>query len=616
MSTESFTAGDVEREYGIDLLTAETLRLMLIGVSRQMFGALVRGAFSMVVRDMQDCSAAVLMDTPERVELVSSAEGCPMHAFTVQTSGHLVMREWGVDNLNQGDVVMVNDPYRGAIHQGDVNFFRPVFWEGEPVFVCYAVSHFADIGGPGPGGFWGPTKDLFEEGLRFPPTLVYSEDKPVRSAFNLLLENVRTPRAVLGDMRALYGSLCMGERLMLEVIERYGIDAVRAGARYSLDYAERSMRAGIAEMPDGDWEIEDHLDFDGVTEELHKIKVSARKRGDSIELDYSGSARQPVGSCKAGLVDLTRVIQGVKMMVDPHTPVNGGTLRPVDVVAPVGSIACPLPPASVGNHAPMAIRTGPLGLGVISKGLPDRACAMEGGESTFTAVGGLDTRPGHGGEPWGTFFVVGQGMGGTPRGRGLGVAIPMSANARGPVVEYIEREMPLIVHAYEIMINSGGAGKNPGGVAATAVIETLTPCVATGTGTRVEVPSQGIFGGGPGGLSYAFEVGKDEDGIVPSVSGLVPAEFLGRRWFGKYAKNGRPDPIAGDRWGDPLDRDAEAVLADVRNEYISRTAARVSYGVIFEGTAGVDAEATARERERLRLLRARGGWAVPIPSPW
>ena len=164
------TAEEVERRYGIDLLTAETLRLMLIGVTRQMFGSLVRGAFAIIVRDMQDCSTGVLMDGEERLELVSTAEGCPQHAFGAQGAANLVMDEWGLGNLHEGDVVMVNDPYRGAIHQGDVNFFRPVFWEGKPVFMCYAVSHFADIGGPGPGGFWGPAKDLFEEGLRFPPT--------------------------------------------------------------------------------------------------------------------------------------------------------------------------------------------------------------------------------------------------------------------------------------------------------------------------------------------------------------------------------------------------------------------------------------------------------------
>ncbi len=231
-----------------------------------------------------------------------------------------------------------------------MNLFRPVFVDGRVEFLVQSTTHLVDVGGPVSGGLANGMQTHFEEPLKFPPTLLYANDIPVRPIFNFMLENNRVPQLMLGDLRALYGCLVIGERQLLELIDRGGFANVRAAGMYAIEQTEASMRAGIAKLPDGDYTAEDFLDEDGVVNEKIPVHVTVKVRGDSMEIDFSGSGRQPLGNVGTAWCEATRCVQAVKMLVDPSTPVNSGTMRPIETLLPAGSVVQSLPPTSVSNH--------------------------------------------------------------------------------------------------------------------------------------------------------------------------------------------------------------------------------------------------------------------------
>jgi len=219
----------------------DILRYGLTEVAREMLDSLMRSAFSPVCRDILDCTSAIHMRTDDGWETVALWEGCMQHAFTAPHIANFVMDEWDIDSMQPGDVIFVNDPWRGTIHQSDVNLLRPVFVDGRVEFLLHSTSHLVDLGGAIPGGFSNGTQTHFEEQLKLPPTLLYANDVPVRPLFNFILENNRVPQLVLGDLRALHGCLVVGERQLQDLIARGGLAKVRAAGRFAIEATEASM---------------------------------------------------------------------------------------------------------------------------------------------------------------------------------------------------------------------------------------------------------------------------------------------------------------------------------------------------------------------------------------
>jgi N-methylhydantoinase B len=199
------------------LLQLETVRYGLIEISHDMNEALLRGAFSSAVRDFMDCTTVVHMKVDDGYETVASWEGCTHHAFTSQPIVNFVMGEWDESTLKDGDVIVVNDPWRGSLHQSDINLLRPIIFDGLVEFVVHSTAHLIDLGGATPGNAGMAATSHFEEAIKLPPMLIFAEDVPVRSTFNFLLENVRLPAEDLGDLRALAGCLKIGERRLREL---------------------------------------------------------------------------------------------------------------------------------------------------------------------------------------------------------------------------------------------------------------------------------------------------------------------------------------------------------------------------------------------------------------
>jgi N-methylhydantoinase B len=618
----------------------DILRYGLTEVAREMLDSLMRSAFSPVCRDILDCTSAIHMRTDDGWETIALWEGCMQHAFTAPHIANFVMDDWDIDNMQPGDVIFVNDPWRGTIHQSDVNLLRPVFVDGRVEFLLHSTSHLVDLGGAIPGGFSNGTQTHFEEQLKLPPTLLYANDVPVRPTFNFILENNRVPQLVLGDLRALHGCLVVGERQLQDLIARGGVEKVRAAGRYAIEATEASMRRGIASIPDGDYTAEDFLDEDGVSDEPIPVHVTVKVRGDSMEIDFSGSGRQPLGNCGTAWCEASRCIEAVKLMVDPSTPVNSGTLRPIETLLPSGSVVQVLPPSSCSNHADIGAR----GINVVTQALSqamDEAFACDTGTAVVVSLGGIDTRPGHEGTPWGAFALAGGGWGGTWKDDGVSFCVIPIGNCRTSVQEHVEIESPLVIVQHEMVIDTAGAGEFRGGLGSVYSIFAESDTMVTITADRVRLGAPGSNGGGAGSPAYGWYIENfdlAEHGDPLDLSGAEPL-------FGMFDEQGRPDPNdgefgrgaryqtgkfsglilkAGDAlrfvigggggWGDPLARIPGKVLQDVRSGLVSPEFAADAHGIVITN-GDVDEAATAARRAQLAADRDQGRWSVPVATP-
>ncbi|WP_172652720.1 hydantoinase B/oxoprolinase family protein [Rhodococcus opacus] len=540
------TAKTIRSDHDLDFVTVETIRAGLIETTRHMRNNLVRSAFSNVVREILDFGAAVHSLGEDSSEMAAITEGCCHFAFTHQHMTNMVLDEGGYDNLGPGDTLFCNDPWRGSIHFPDVNLFRRVFWKDELAFVLTDATHITDIGGPVAGGFNSTAATFFEEGLRVPPTLITSGGKPVRSTINLLLENTRTPFENLGDLRALFGTLRVGETRLVALLEWYGIDAVKAGARYTLDLAEKRMRRAIELLPDGVWEGEEFIDDDAVTDEPIALRASVHKVGDSVEIDFSGSDRQPLGALTICWEETNRALIGPKMMLEPRHPMNAGAMRPFHVLAPAGSAIMGLPPTSQSMHTEIATHAANLMLTIFGRMGGEQAIAEESGCTGTHVFGGIDSRPGREGTPWGQILSVGASWGGTKTNDVISFNVTAIFNIADNTIELLERDNPVVVRGRNLQLDAAAAGKQRSGFANTMIVECISDeAFASHLLDSGRFVRQGLDGGGGGMASYLYMAKRQPDGSVRQRHGLIALEDL-EPLAGKVDDWGTEDPEFGE----------------------------------------------------------------------
>jgi N-methylhydantoinase B len=258
-----------------------------------------------------------------------------------------IIEEYGPDKLRPGDVIIANDPYRVRNHVNDVCFVRPVFVSGKVIAFVNIRAHQLDMGGIVPAGFSGSKKNVYETGVVLGPILLYSDDKPVQSTFNVIFDNARFCELLLPDIKSLYQNLLWGERLVLESVGRYGEKALLGAMRYSCDISADSMRHVLAtKIPNGIYTSEEAIDADGIDDSLtYKIKMKIVKFRENIEIDLSGTSIQARSSVNCTVLDAkTSVGVALKMLIDQGTPFSSGTFRNIDIVIPPGTLVSATPP--------------------------------------------------------------------------------------------------------------------------------------------------------------------------------------------------------------------------------------------------------------------------------
>lgn len=538
-------------------------------------------AYSEQAREGQDFSVAVF-DRAGR--MVAQGPYSPGHMGAMSFAVKNALAAHPVETLEPGDAILLNDPLLGSGHLPDFFITQPVFDDGHLIGFVVNIVHHTDVGGQRPGsqGVEG-IFDYYQEGLRIPPTKVWKAYRPDEGVIGIIAANTRTPEKVLGDLRAQRSALRVGELRMMELAQRYGRDTLFAAMEEILDRTEASLRAAIREVPDGVYTFEDFLDDWGPGTDPLRVFVTVTVAGDAITIDYEGSSPQTLSGLNS-YINYTRSYSyaAVKCLTDPFGPMNEGALRPVTVKAPEGSFLNPRPPAGGGPRAVICYRTFESVLGALAPALPDRvsAAASHMANPTF---GGWDRRHSR---RFVAYELVLSGTGARATRDGC-EAMAWAFNAANIPVEAQEARHPLVIERFELIRDSGGAGKFRGGTGVRRDMRFLADeGKLTNLTDRQAFPPYGLFGGGPGAPGRTTIVRETGEEVVHA---KASREF-------QYGDVISFQQAGAGGYGDAFERDPARVLEDVLDEYVSVEAARREYGVVIANGA-VDTEATRRERE-------------------
>jgi N-methylhydantoinase B/oxoprolinase/acetone carboxylase alpha subunit len=464
---------------------------------------------------------------------------------------------------------------------------RPVF-VGDRLFgFAGNIGHVAEIGGKAPGSFAADATDVYQEGLRLPPVKLIDRGEYVEDVWRIILSNHRTPHNTWGDFHAMIGSLETAERRIRELAERYPVDLIERATADLMDYSERRLRAEIAELPDGEYSATMLVEDDGVTPDPFRVSVTIVIRGDEIIADFTGSDPQVRGPMNCTVVVVASAIyNAVFSMVDPHTtiPRNSGCYRPIKFIAPAGSVVNVVHPGPcVGGNTDLQPKLIDLLFKAFSQAVPDRAAAASGGSSSNFLFGGIHPETG---VYYTNYHFDGHGTGGTARKDGNNGEITRHSNCRNTPIEVFEGRYPFRTLEYRLMPDSGGPGEHRGGLATTRTLEvTADEITLSCLFDRAKIPGWGLFDGKDGGLSKLLVKRKGDDTFrtfVEAYRTVSPTKFtnvlLKRGDIVRYQTPG------GGGYGDPLRRDPQSVLTDVRNGWVSIDAARAEYGVDIADT--------------------------------
>lgn len=579
----------------VDPITLQVIGGAFDTIAKEMGHILYRMSFSSIIRESQDLGAG-LFDA--KFNTLCESDSTPLHIGSLP--GYLR----GIDETLQGgkweegDVVIHSHPYYGASHSPDIAIVMPVFWQGELVGFSANTAHHVDIGSATPGLII-DIPDVFAEGMLFAGIKLYEKGKLNEGIWQFIGFNSRTPKQLKDDINAQVASAQLGVRRFQQLMETYGKDTVLGAANQLMDYSERLLRRRIAEIPDGEYYAEGWLDDDGRNRDVRlPIKVCVRIKGDSAEVDLTGSSKQvPTGfnvpfegSTKVACYFAFRALLLDTSTSEEYVPQNEGSFRPINVIAPKGSIFNPEFPAAAEARFTQCNRVIDLIVKALSPVIPKRVTAGNSASLSFVAYSGL--RPS--GDYW-VFLEVNEGAyGGRPLTDGPDSIDNLMCNTRNNPLEDLGMHLPMICDRYELRDDvMPGAGKHRGGIGVVKAQRLLTDGSITHENERHTDVPWGVFGGRVGA------VGKVEvyNAAHPDEVKQLPAKFSAYP-----CKAG--DVMAfyapcGGGYGNPLERPAEQVREDVLDGFCSREEAYESYGVVLSESLALDAAATEARRGAL-----------------
>jgi N-methylhydantoinase B len=473
-----------------DPISLAVFRSLFESVAEEMGVTLRRAAFSPNIRERLDFSCAVF-DPSAR--MVAQAAHIPVHLGSMPASVDHAVRDFA-GTFAPGDVVVLNDPYRGGTHLPDVTMISPVFAGGEPAYFVASRAHHADVGGMSPGSLPLST-ELYQEGLIIPPVKLRLSGWINEGVLALMTANSRNPQERLGDIEAQLAAQRAGENRLLAIMAEHGVDRALAHADALIAYARRMTEAAIAAIPDGEYTFEDALEGDGQAEFRIPIRAWVRVDGARMMVDFTGSAPQVAGNVNA----VTAIVRSaawycVRLLAEDDIPVNQGCFEPVTVYAEPGSVLNPYFPAAVAvGNTETGQRVVDAVLGALAQAVPGRIPAASQGTMNNLTVGGLQ----HGAQ-FVYYETIAGGHGAHPGGDGLNGRHSHMTNTLNTPVEALETALPIRVREYALRDRSGGAGAHRGGDGVRRVYEFTAPATVTlNSERRINAP-YGLAGGNPG----------------------------------------------------------------------------------------------------------------------
>ncbi len=475
----------------LDPITLSVLSSALTGIAEEMGAVLIRGAYSSNIKERRDCSTA-LFDA--RGRMVAQAEHIPVHLGAMPEAVAAVM---ALDPA-PGDVFALNDPYSGGTHLPDITLVSPLTLNshGETETLGYAVTraHHSDVGGMRPGSMPSDSREIFQEGLIIPPVRLLRGGAYVDDVLRLLLANVRTPEVRRGDLRAQAAANTLAERRLVELVERYGRDIVRRAYDDVIAYTERRTRDALRRLPDGVYSARDVLEGDGVTSDDIPIVACVTIAGDTMDIDFTGTANAVAGNVNCPLaVTRSACYFALRVLLPDDVPANAGTYLPLTIHAPAGSLLNARPPSAVvaGN-----VETSQRIADTVLRALAAAADLPAQGQGTMNnlIIGGR----GGNGQDWTYYETIGGGQGASSAGAGpSGVHVGMSNTLNTPI-EALELEYLMRVERYELVYGSGGAGRHAGGDGVERAVRVLEPASLSLLTDRRRHGPAGRDGGAPG----------------------------------------------------------------------------------------------------------------------
>lgn len=568
----------------LDPITVEVIRTYHQSTARQMRNALVRAAFNPIIYEMVDFSLGIY---DENADLLAEGPGIPVFVGALTFAIRDVMAYVGRENVDDGDVILSTYSYWTGSHPQDAVTIRPIFVDGAIIGYAVAKAHWMDLGAKDIYSI--DTTDIWQEGLQLFGVKIVKRGVIDKELVEIVRANSRLPDGVIGDMIAQISACNLGAERTLHLIGKYGLETVKASNARMLDQAEEIARKAIAEMPDGAWTVEAQLDDNGIGKDAVPLKATIRITGDSMHVDTTGSAPQQVGPVNCPLATTASIMRLVmKMMIAPDHDANEGFFRPLTVHAPSGTIFNPIAPAPVFLYGWAAMAIGEQLFEAFTQIAPKRAVARSGGDLGGILFSGL--RPDGSFMAGGVDECVGQGASIDADGESALISYALGESRNTPA-ELIEERFPVLVEEYTLRQDSGGAGRYRGGLGVQRRWRLLDDISLISVLEQTKRPAWGV-GKGKGSVPNRLTVGWGTDGAreVAKITGHPVRS--GQRLMLETGGGGG--------WGDPYERPAETVLADVIDGYVSPERAEADYGVATvldsDNRRTIDEDATSRAR--------------------
>jgi N-methylhydantoinase B len=585
----------------LDPVTVQVIRNAFVAIADEMKITMIKTAYNDLLYEVQDFGIVIC---DRRGELIAQSDTMPVFISVLPDGIKAGIERYGEDGFADGDIVLANDPFSTGTHISDTSIYLPVFHHGELVAFVGCMAHWADIGGKSPGGWCPDSTDVFQEGLRFDHVKIAEGGEVNEVLMRVIWDNVRLPVVSRGDYGAQLASCKTGIRRIQELYDRYGADTLESAVRVTFQQGDRRMRAALGEIPNGTYEAHTFLDHDGV-ERDHELKVALTLRvsEDEVVADFTGSSPVARGPVNCPLLAVAAGVQtAMKGLTLPTERTNSGHFRSIEVTAPPNTVVNPRFPAPVDSYGYVYQMAAELVLRALADVLPDRCPAgsyplflvhffrlerersVEARTVSESAFVFVDPPVG--------------GSGASAAGDGAsGLICLLDGDAPSPVAEMIEAKYPLRLERYELNPESAGPGRHRGGMGTSKTYVFLEEdlfCQVSVEGTHY--PGWGLQGGEDAEPSGALvRAGAEGEELVRDKVGFV----------GPFAPGERIIAMAGGGggWGDPLERDPQHVLTDVRNEFFTPEQVARDYGVVIVDGA-IDAPATEERRRELREARA------------
>ena len=565
----------------MDMVTMNIVDSTLVSICREMGLTMMKTAYSTIFNEGMDFTCG-LGNT--KGEMIGVAEFNPSQIGGLPLVLKTTAEELPHDSMEEGDIIVTNDPYRGGMHTPEHSFIKPVFFEGKLYGYAVAIGHVAEVGGMVPGGFAGEATEIFHEGLRVPPVFIKKRGEDVDEVWKLLLANVRTPRNNYGDFRAMISSVEVGAARLQAVIAKYGTEVFSRTVSDLMNYSETRMRAEIADIANGKYSFEDFMEDDGIEAKPYRIHVDVHVQDEEVVVDYSGSDRQAKGPINAVLsVAWSSAYNAILHLTDPSIPKNSGCFRPVKIVAPGGTMLnADYPATCVGGNTETHIRIAYTIIGAMSQCLPERAFATDAGTHSNFLFGAHDPRRD---EYVVCYDFTCAAWGGRPFADGNEAVNCINGNSRMVPIEVFEVRYHWLVEEFRLEPDSAGPGRYRGAHAITKTYRAVdTEITVSSVSDRHRIQPWGLLGGSAGqvgGLLYQDAGGDAWQPFTEAFNKVSPSKFSNAK-IAPGARVRLTAPGAGG-YGPADERPREMVAEDLREGWITPEGAKRDYGFAEDG---------------------------------